>query len=557
MLPARALYQPNKPTLSVREFSQESQSVEMGNKLSTFLPDFASGSAQIRREDCGHSSVRQSSCASVTFTAMKSRATGDLCSLRLPRPLPFTLLMLCYSPAAVLLASAALANPAAPGPLTHPAGPGMMPPESTPQQVRPTAPLPAPVPPPAPAPTPAPSFPISIVQPAWLAAESPYLSGQVQLTFPSQFSKAGEGYFQPAQGGPSMWIIFQAVPAGSEETNYQMYVAKLERNAAGEIVGLDKQQPVIRLSGERSSSTCGWFHPTQPGRVIFGSTVIEPKDETAPGFSRDAQRYTWKFPPEMRIVSRTVPELVAGKAERIAAGRAGDVAKAQDFVKLPNGAGYAAECSISPDGRFVLFTYRDPKTQNPDIWVTDTKLATSKALVTAKGYNGGPFFSPDGKQICYRSDRKGDSNLQLFVADLAIDAGTGEITGIIAERQLTDDANVNWTPFYHPSGEYLVFASSRAGHRNYEVFAIDPRGSKPASERGWGRITDCAGFDGLPVFNQAGTEFMWTSQRGPVAAGEQRPSSQLWVARVTGSPAMSIRSEVKLDQQAPERPVAK
>jgi hypothetical protein len=25
---------------------------------------------------------------------------------------------------------------------------------------------------------------------------------------------------------------------------------------------------------------------------------------------------------------------------------------------------------------------------------------------------------------------------------------------------------------------------------------------------------------------------MWTAQRGPLAEGEQRPSSQLWVARV-------------------------
>ena len=33
----------------------------------------------------------------------------------------------------------------------------------------------------------------------------------------------------------------------------------------------------------------------------------------------------------------------------------------------------------------------------------------------AKGYDGGPFFSPDGKKILYRSDRKENDLLQVFI----------------------------------------------------------------------------------------------------------------------------------------------
>ncbi len=29
-----------------------------------------------------------------------------------------------------------------------------------------------------------------------------------------------------------------------------------------------------------------------------------------------------------------------------------------------------------------------------------------RRITRAEGYDGGPFFSPDGKQIIYRSDRK-------------------------------------------------------------------------------------------------------------------------------------------------------
>lgn len=442
-----------------------------------------------------------------------------------------------------------LANPARPGPLTHPANPDTAPATEPARPTKPTTPTKPTPPTPAPTPSPAPASPAS---PAFnpnaaaeaAKAEAPYLSGYVQLTFPAQFSKAGEAYFEP--GATPKWIIFQAVPADGSETNYQMYVAKLARDASGTITGLDASFAPQRLSPSKSSSTCGWFHPTEPGRVIFGSTVIEPNDDQAPGFSRDRQSYQWKFPAEMRIVSRTVEAIVkdklpADEATKVLAARK-DVAAPADFFTLPNGPGYAAECSVSPDGRFVLYTYRDPKTSNPDIWVLDTRTGKHTALVTVKGYNGGPFFSPDAKQIVYRSDRKGDSNLQLFAADLAVDAATGAITGITREVQLTDDSNVNWTPYYHPSGQYLVFASSKAGHRNYEVFAIDAKGETPAAERAWARVTTCDGFDGLPVFDATGTLLMWTSQRGKMVAGQERPSSQIWIATVTGKPAFERRA---------------
>jgi len=44
------------------------------------------------------------------------------------------------------------------------------------------------------------------------------------------------------------------------------------------------------------------------------------------------------------------------------------------------------------------------------------------------------------------------------------------------------------------------------------------------------RITHAAGADVLPVYSFDGRNLLWTSQRGPKAQGEERPSSQLWVA---------------------------
>ncbi len=78
----------------------------------------------------------------------------------------------------------------------------------------------------------------------------------------------------------------------------------------------------------------------------------------------------------------------------------------------------------------------------------------------------------------------------------------------------------------------MFYATSEVSHANYEVFAIDATGDGPPDERPRVRITDARGFDGLPVFTPNGEWMMWTAQRGAQVAGEDRPSSQLWAARL-------------------------
>ncbi|MDB5296834.1 MAG: WD40-like beta Propeller containing protein, partial [Phycisphaerales bacterium] len=120
-------------------------------------------------------------------------------------------------------------------------------------------------------------------------------------------------------------------------------------------------------------------------------------------------------------------------------------------------------------------------------------------------YDGGPFFSPDGKRLVYRSDRKGNDLLQIYVADLAFDPA-GNVTGTTSERQLTDDANVNWGPYWHPDGKHLIYATSAHGHANYELYLMRDDGSAKT------RVTYCAGFDGLPVFSPDGKHLMWSAK---------------------------------------------
>ncbi len=373
------------------------------------------------------------------------------------------------------------------------------------------------------------------VAPSPAASTEPFLADAMQLTSADQFTRAGEAYFSP----DGRWIIFQAVPITASTNAYAMYVARLARDErSGLITGL---ADLTEISPPGSTNTCGWFHPTLPGVVLFGCAPGPLSEDQPAGYSRDRSRYTWAFPREMEIVTRTVRAIVerdvrdAGLKDRLLARPDVDTPQpmwAQD--------GYNAEGSWSADGRSMVYTWMDPATGDADIYAREVESGATHKLIAQPGYDGGPFFSPDGKWIIYRSDRRGDNLLQLFAAELSFDE-RGLPTGVAREVQLTDNQAVNWAPFWHPDGTSLIYTTSQVGHDNYEVFAmaLDRETIQTIGTPGWTppesvRITDAQGFDGLPVFNPRGSLLMWTAQRGGDAQHNNgRASSQLWIARTT------------------------
>ncbi|MHC4786422.1 MAG: TolB family protein [Planctomycetota bacterium] len=345
----------------------------------------------------------------------------------------------------------------------------------------------------------------------WREAEKGILENHVQLTFSDRFVKAGEAYFSPNGAR----IIFQAVEVPDEgepaDEFYAMYVADLVRNAAGRVTGIDN---IKRISPAGSANTCGWFHPHEPALVLFATTMAPPTESSPPGFNRSSGRYRWMFPPEMRIVMVGMDEA--------------DGTAAPLDVVVERGGAYVAEGALSPDGRHVVFCSLE--SGGGDLFVKNLQTGHVAPVVRVDGYDGGPFFSPDGRRICYRSDRHGNHLLQLFVADLAI-SDAGEVTGRQREYQLTDNEHVNWCPFWHPDGRHLVYSTSEIGHHNYEIFLLDADpGDLPGSTGSvkYGtrkqRVTHAEGSDVLPVFNSDATMMMWTSRRS------NDGSVQLWLA---------------------------
>jgi len=361
----------------------------------------------------------------------------------------------------------------------------------------------------------------------WRVAEKNILADHVQLTTDEEFYKAGEAYFSP----DSQWIIFQAValpePGQQPAPFYGMYVARL-RHEGDLITGAE---PPILVSTPGSANTCGWFDPHDVSRIYFGSTVGKPTESEAPGFQRDGSNYKWMFPTETEIVTLIVPEIWAVQHPGVPMPPASESA----LRKITHNDTYDAEGSLDPTGRFLLYCSVNAEPNLGDLYLRDMKTGKTKVLVNKDGYDGGPFFSPDAKRITYRSDRHGTNLLQSFVGDLKFDAD-GLPIGIEREHQITDDANVNWCPFFHPDGRHIVYATSAISHFNYEVYMTlaDPGnlpGSTGAERYGLQtrRVTHAPGFDGLPVFNSDGAYMMWTSQRrmNPRDKGQ----SQLWAAR--------------------------
>jgi Tol biopolymer transport system component len=332
--------------------------------------------------------------------------------------------------------------------------------------------------------------------------ETDAIGTPVLLTDPAVFLKAGESYFDPA----GKRIIFQAIEhptRGQEpETDFGMYLGELAFDDTGAITGLSN---IIRLSNERSANTCGWFHPLDETLVLYSTTTTPIIDSDIPGYQRDSGRYRWAFPPKMNIISHNLETGVT-------------------TALVTDEENYLAEGSWSPDARHLV--YCSLASGSGDIYITDLKTGVDRLIVGDTGYDGGPFFSPDGKRIVYRSDRRGNDLLQLYVAELKFD-DSGSIVGIEKEFQLTDNEHVNWGPFWHPNNRFLVYATSELSHQNYELFVCDADSGNTDGTTRYGirrrRITHADSFDGLPAFNEDGSLLMWTSKR-------ETGTSQLWVA---------------------------
>lgn len=318
--------------------------------------------------------------------------------------------------------------------------------------------------------------------PDWQRQESIHLKNIHQVTY--DFVRAGEGYFSPDMKR----IIFQAEERQGGNPFYQMFILDL---ATG------RHQ---RISPGIGRTTCGYFRPDGQ-KILFASSHLDPETRRhqQEEYSRREEdrragrrrRYEWNFDPHMDIFESNLD--------------------GTGLTRLTDAPGYDAEGSYSADGRSVVFCSN--RNGNLELYVMDAHGKGVRQLTHTPGcYNGGPFFSPDGQRVIFRSDRKHKDELQIYVINAD---GSGE-------RALTDNRGVNWGPFWYKDGHHIVYAA--ADHSdptirpNYDLWWMNVETGHKV------RLTYAPGADVLPAFSPDGKKLMWTSTR------DGHSPAQLYVA---------------------------
>src|SRR5579884_737122 len=324
-----------------------------------------------------------------------------------------------------------------------------------------------------------------------------HLANVRQLTFGGQNAEA---YFSP----DGRRLTFQSTRDGHDCD--QQYVINIDGTG------------LRRISNGQGRTTCGWWM-RDGKRLLFSSTHEDSPDcPPKPDYS---QGYVWPVYPTYRIYT-VRPD---GSDLRPIFPRT---------LKPGEKPGYNAESVVSPNGKKIVFT--SDRGGDLDIWVMDSDGRNARQLTHTLGYDGGPWWSPNGEQICFRAYHPRTpaqiADYKALLKQHLVRPTTLDLYVMNADgsnvRRITNDsaANIaNFAPSWMPDGTALVFASNRddPGRRKFEVYKINLDGA------GLERLTYGGQFDGFPNFSPDGKRFVWASNRNGKAPHETNIFIADWV----------------------------
>jgi len=316
--------------------------------------------------------------------------------------------------------------------------------------------------------------------PAADRGEDHFVSNTRQLTYEGR--RSGECYFSP--DGGKLVFMSEREPGNPF---FQIYVLDF---ATGD---------VTRVSTGKGKATCPYFQ-AGTGLIEYASTHLDPdyEGEQRREYERRKQgvprRGAWDYDQHYDIF----------------------VAKQDGTIvqRLTEAVGYDAEGAYSPDGSKIVFCSlrdaypveglsveaREKFDKQPEyfgeIYLMSADGSGQKRLTEWPGYDGGPFFTPDGERIVWRHFTEDGLNADVYT--MKLDGSD--------RRRLTDFRAMSWAPYFHPSGEYCIFTTNKLGFDNFELFVVDAMGAKEPV-----RVTFTDRFDGLAVFSPNGKSMVWTS----------------------------------------------
>lgn len=271
------------------------------------------------------------------------------------------------------------------------------------------------------------------------------------------------------------------------------------------LLALDEDPPRYRrISTGRGRTTCSYFLPD--GRILYASTHAVGDSCPAPPPFRG--RYVWAlYEYDLYLYDPRSDMLVA-------------------FLPAK---GYDAEATISPDGRYMVFTSQ--RSGDLELWLYDFTTQSLRQLTSELGYDGGAFFGPDSRTIVWRASRPKGPQAESYKALLAqglVEPSEMQIfimhIDSMIPHQVTRLPGANWAPYFHPSGKKILFSSNHhtldRGGRHFNIFSINTDGT------GLEQITFDPEFDAFPMFSPDGKKLIWASNR----AGRKPRETNLFIA---------------------------
>lgn len=246
------------------------------------------------------------------------------------------------------------------------------------------------------------------------------------------------------------------------------------------------------VSTGKGRTTCGYFMPDGK-HILYSSTHLA--DENCPPVPPKDKEYVWPLYPTYDIF---VADLEGNIVDQ-----------------LTHGEGYNAEGTVSPKGDKILFT--STRTGDIEIFTMNIDGSDVKQITNNVGYDGGAFFSPDGSKIVFRAkhldDPKEIEAYQDLLARDLIKPNNMEIFVCDADgsnmKQVTNLGQANWAPFFHPSGEKILFSSNFESERGFpfHIYMVDIDGSNLT------QVTNSQTFDSFPMFSPDGKYLVFSSNR--------------------------------------------
>jgi TolB protein len=202
-----------------------------------------------------------------------------------------------------------------------------------------------------------------------------------------------------------------------------------------------------------------------------------------------------------------------------------------EHVALTDTPGYDAEATISPMGDRIVFT--SVRDGDLDLYSMNLDGSDVVRLTSEVGYDGGAFYSPDGSQIVWRANYPQEegqiADYQRLLEQGLIRPNALEIFVMNADgtgkRQVTDNGAANFGPFWHPSGDKIIFSSNMDDPegREFDIYMINADGT------GLEQITKSPEFDGFPMFSPDGRYLVWGSNRNMAHEGNTNVFIAEWI----------------------------